>query len=119
MTRTEFELKRGALPCRFCGMSKLEISLDAPEPHVGAIRCGSCGRHHDWLASDAPGAGDSGEWRESKKGNGNVWRKRSRVLVVVFQTKEGRWKWVREGEFSAETWPSKEAACAAAEERWP
>jgi hypothetical protein len=118
MTRDEFERKRHELQCRYCNMSSLKIAEEAKPPHTASIICTTCGRHHEWLASDVPGAGDSGEWRESKKKNGNVWRKRSRVLVVVFKTKEG-WKWVREDEFSAEVYPSKEAACAAAEERWP
>jgi hypothetical protein len=117
MTREEFELKRGTLKCAGCGESGFEIVLDAPPPHAGAIKCSCCGRHFDWLAKEpAPGVGDSGEWRRSK--NGNLWRKLQREFTTVFRTKEGKFKWVRKGEFSAEAYPTEEAACAAAEECW-
>ena len=103
-------------PCRHCGEWTLDVHFDVPPPHVAEIRCSTCGRHHQWVAKQGPGAGDSGMWRRSKKGN--LWRKRSRVVVTVFLTDDG-YKWVRDGEFSSETWLSEDEACADAEESWP
>jgi len=52
VTREEFDRKRASMHCRYCGDPRLELVLDVPPPHAGAIKCGCCGRHIDWVAKD-------------------------------------------------------------------